>query len=92
MSKTFPELKSRVYKKPKSGDIKTLAKRARAIMKQLDEVKPLYRELDEITLALFGVGDKLRDFGLVVVDNFEEKNTMFKTSAFKRFDLKWTGK
>lgn len=82
-----PKLKqpSRVYAKPK--DVKKLVKRARLIQLQLAEVKPLYGELEEITMALLQVKDKLAKHGVAIVDKFADKNTQFKTVAITRYEL-----
>ena len=58
----------------------------------LDNNKPLYEELDQLVLSLKGrIGtDKEVIFGgkaLTVVDNFSEKNTVFRPCGVKRFDL-----
>jgi hypothetical protein len=63
--------------------------RAQKIQLQLDQVKPLYQELDQITFALVAVKEKLASHGVVIVDNFAEKNTQFKTIGIKRYELKW---
>ncbi len=80
---------SNVYELPGKKNVKKLVERARAISEQLDEVKPLYNELDQITLALSMVKDLLPKHGVTMVDNFSEKNTQFKVASFRRFELKW---
>lgn len=80
---------SNVYEIPNDKNVKKLVKRARAISAQLDEVKPLYNELDQITLALAMVKDKLPKHGVTMVDNFSAKNTQFKVASFRRFELRW---
>lgn len=75
--------------KIKVKDIDKLIDRAKRINKQLSEVKPLYSELEEITMALLTVRDHLERRGVAVVDNFENKNTQFKTVAISRYLLQW---
>lgn len=89
--------KSKVYKKVSAKDIGRLVNRAYAISKQLDEVKPLYNELDEITHALLNVDSlkkegALEKHGVAIVDKFSEKNTVFRTVGIRRFQLNWLRK
>ena len=77
------------YKTPTPKELVLMMDRAKKIQFQLDEVKPLYQELDQITFALLPIKDKISRFGAVIVDNFAEKNTQFKTVGMKRFELKW---
>lgn len=80
-------------KHPKvSKSVSGLVKRAQEIQAQLDTVKPLYSELDEITQALVAVRTGLAKYGVTVVDNFEAKNTVFKATGVKRFELRWGSK
>lgn len=86
--------RSAVYEPPRNGkEIAKLVDRARSIRQQLDEVKPLYHELDEITLALMNAKEALqrhgRQYGVELIDNFAEKNSAFRTVAIRRFELKW---
>lgn len=100
--KSRPKLKkkpkaSKVYKKASDKEIGKLVKRAFLISKQLDEVKPLYHELDEITQALLNVQALKKDgalekYGVAIVDQFNEKNTVFRTVGIKRFQLNWLRK
>ena len=90
-------IKSKVYKKVSNKDVGRLVKRAYAISKQLDEVKPLYNELDQITQALLTVdalkkGNALEHYGVAIVDQFTEKNTVFRTVGIQRFKLNWLRK
>jgi hypothetical protein len=58
-------------------------------------VRPLYSELDAITTALLGVHEdkhavaKLLKLGCVITDNFAEKNTVFRTTGIRRWQLSW---
>lgn len=85
-----------VYTVPTSKDLDKMIRRAVQIQNQLDEVKPLYGELDQITSSLLNasiVSVKLRSHlekqKIVLVDNFAEKNTAFRTVALRRYELKW---
>ncbi len=82
--------------KIKEKDLSKMLVRAEKIQLQLDQVRPLYRELDEITSALFNASlasTKMRAFlekkGVALIDNFADKNTQFKTVAIKRYELRW---
>ena len=89
--RTFPPLHSKVYQPPTPRTVAKMIERAKIISRHLDEVKPLYQELDEITLALANVRNTLHPkHGVVIVDNFKEKNTRFKTVGIRRFEIKWT--
>lgn len=81
--------KSRVYEEPKPKKLSKMVERARAITQQLDEVKPLYHELDEIVAALVAAKEGLSRYGVAIKDNFEVKNTQFKTVAMRRYDIEW---
>lgn len=69
-----------------SGPIEGVVREALTIMQALENVKPLYGRLDELTLALRNV--RLDNYGLAIVDNYAEKNTVFRTTSVKRFELK----
>lgn len=74
-----------------SKKVEALVERAKEIQVYLDSVKPLYAELDEITVELAGQRG-LAKYGCIVVDNFATKNTSYKVAAVKRFELKWGDK
>jgi hypothetical protein len=74
-----------------AANIQTLLTRADAIMTVLENDKPLYEELDNITLQLKALGFEQGAIGtrlLALVDNFAEKNTAFRPCGVKRFELK----
>lgn len=60
--------------------------RAIEIIDTLEETKPLYAELDQITQKLVDAGFS-SEGGLALVDKFEAKNTAWKSAAFRRFEL-----
>jgi len=68
------------------SDVKKLAEEAKKIITKLEAVKPLYSKLDELTLAL--KKEDLSEFKLQVVDNFAEKNVVFRPVGVKRFEIK----
>ena len=62
----------------------------------LDAAKELYREYDKILNTLVEKQPVTKEFRLgqnviQIVDNFE-KNTAWKSTAFRRFDIKVNGK
>lgn len=68
-----------------------LIKRAITIKAQLEMVKPLYRELDEIVAALAASGfssDMVDKRLVILVDNFEDRNTCFRIARVNRYELK----
>lgn len=75
--------------------LKKLINRARDIHGELDKVRPLYSELDAITTALLSLHDdkkackELLRHGCLLVDNFAEKNTVFRNTAIRRFEIRW---
>jgi len=69
-----------------------IIERLATIEMTLNAVKSLYNEKDSLTLELkdlMGVGVELThgDAIIKVVDNFAEKNTVFRTAGVKRFEL-----
>jgi phosphomevalonate kinase len=72
-------------------EIERLVRRAKAINGQIIRVKALYRELDEITTALVPYAEEIPAHGALLVDNFEEKATAWKSVPFRRFELKFGG-
>ena len=77
-------------------DVSAKLQRVLEIKQTLDSVKPLYEELEQITLSLLTDAasihgyNHLQGFGHVftIVDNFQEKNTVYRPAAVKRFELK----
>ncbi len=90
----------KVYSGTQEGKkMDTKAKRANevvnriaAIKDQLELVKPLYEELDDLTEELLEVAEvnqtlKTDDNRLVtLIDNFADKNTVFRSAAVRRFE------
>lgn len=72
--------------------IKTDLARAVEIKAQLESVKPLYEELDAVTMR---ASEALRlsktvdvnGVKVTLIDNFESKNTVFRPVGVKRFEL-----
>lgn len=73
-------------KKLSARKVTELATEAQNILSALEDVKALYSRLDEITMQL--KGQDLSCLGLVVVDNFAEKNVVFRPAGVRRFELK----
>ena len=78
-------------KPSKTKIVQNLVARAAEISLILEDTRPLYRELDDITLKLIELevfhayADGLQ---MTLVDNFAEKNTGFRVARFKRYDIK----
>ena len=73
-------------RKPKQDAIGPLVKEALQVLEALDGAKELYKRMDEITLLL--KGKNLAGTGLEMVDNFSEKNVVFRPAGVRRFELK----
>jgi hypothetical protein len=80
--------------KDETKDVRQIVNRIVELKDALEAVKPFYDEIDELTQELqeiVGVNHNLfADDGRVVsvVDNFSEKNTVFRPVGVKRFDAK----
>lgn len=74
------------------SQLKNLVTRASEIQQILEQVKPLYAELDAITmeLAMHSEGKPFTSAGrqVIIEDNFESKNSSWKSVAIRRFVLK----
>lgn len=76
----------------KRKSVKSLVKRAIEIQTELEKVKPLYSELDQIIQTL--VEREVSEYALGpikvrLIDNFEKKNSCFRAVAIKRYELKY---
>lgn len=76
-------------------NLQALLARAVQIKAQLEAVKPLYDELEQVTLSIVNAhlaagAEATVPTGHVVqvVDNFAGANTVFRPAAVKRFELK----
>lgn len=74
--------------KKQNAQIKKLAKEALEALNRLEEAKAIYKELDRVTEEVLKSGADLKEFGIVLVDNFQDKNKVFKPAAVARFELK----
>lgn len=77
--------------KAKAKAVSDLINRAAEIEDFLLQVKPLYRERDDIIAALVEMGvfqAQHNGFLMNIVDNFLEKNTQFRIARFARFEMK----
>lgn len=75
--------------------VRDIAKRLVELEATLEAVKPLYAERDKLTLELVKLEVKtipltfLEDERMIeVVDNFAEKNTVFRPAGVRRFEVK----
>lgn len=73
-------------KKSDIAKVNRLLKRAEKIQKDLEEVKSLYNERDDIIDGLIKLKFKANK-KFVLIDNFKKKNFAFKTACFNRFTL-----
>lgn len=70
-----------------------IVNRIAAIKTQLEAVKPLYDELDELTAEMGEVAEVNQTLAtndgrfVTLVDNFADKNTVFRPAAVRRFDV-----
>ena len=65
--------------------------KALKIKVQLERMKKLYKQYDDLIFELFMDGFKelkLGNIKVMLVDNFSGKNVAFKTVSIKHFDLK----
>lgn len=71
-----------------SAKIKKLLKAARIYQKEIDQLNALYSEYNEIVNELVELKFKFDDkLGVRLVDNFKNKNVVFRTTSVKRFEL-----
>lgn len=86
IAKTRPTTEAMKMNKRK---VESLAAQAWKILDELERVKPMYARLEELTEALTNAKKAdLKEHGLQIVDNFETKNVVWKSSAVRRFELK----
>lgn len=70
-----------------------IVNRIAEIKNTLESVKPLYDELDELTGELGEVAEVNQTLAtndgrfVTLIDNFADKNTVFRPAAVKRFDV-----
>lgn len=67
-------------------ELTKLAVEAENLMSALSEYKKFYARLDIITQIL--LDQDLSGTGISMIDNFEEKNIVWKSSCIRRFELK----
>lgn len=69
--------------------VSQLASEAAKVIAELESAKALYQKLDSLTDQLNGACPKLlAKHGIQVVDNFASKNSVWKSSCVRRFELK----
>lgn len=76
-------------------EVMKLIKKAIKIQLQLESVKPLYVEMDRITEQLVNANmmeSTIGKYRIYIADNFREKNTAWKSSAFRRYQIKLENK
>lgn len=88
-------MKTKKSKATKKDDqlkaIQALVAEAAQLLEKAESFKATYNRIDEITVKLSLVGNQFEDDDgaiIRIVDNFADKNTAFKTTAIKRFELK----
>lgn len=75
-----------------TNNLNSVLARLAEVQSALDLMKKLYEEKEALTMQLkelVPVGQEVShgDYIFSVVDNFAEKNTVFRPAAVKRFDL-----
>ena len=83
--------------KERGGYTTRLVNRALRVMGEIEELKALYGELDDLTIKLRKQGFISKEIGLdengnmvtlELFDNFANTNTVFNATAVKRFQLR----
>lgn len=75
------------------NEVMGLVERIKDLKDQLEQVKPLYAELDDLIIELgeeVEIGETLKtddDRFVTLIDNFADKNTVFKVAGVRRFDV-----
>lgn len=80
-----------MIKKDKTTNTKDLSigdllKELEKIQKKLEANKKNYERVEQIVMTL--KNQDLSNFGYEVVDNFKEKNVVFRPAGVRRFELK----
>lgn len=81
-------------KKTNAQEIKKLAKEAAALLDKIESMKALYGQLDEITMKLVksaGGAKALKANGIIIVNNFSDKNVVFRPAAVRLLELRKVG-
>jgi len=72
-------------------DEKKILRRIMKLQKEIMEIGPLYKELDDLTERLVKTRRKRFELSTKIearlFDNFAQSNTKFKATAFKRWEL-----
>jgi hypothetical protein len=68
-----------------------LIRKALRLQVKLEAVRPLYTQMDQVTEAL--VNNNITEgtvgrYRIFITDNFRQKNTAWKSSAFRRYEVK----
>lgn len=71
---------------PKAARLKKLIAEAQSILQAIEDIKPLYRRLDEIVDEIQGA--PIHKYGYELIDTFQGKATAWKSTPFRRFELK----
>jgi hypothetical protein len=72
-------------------DIEEMLDRVIELHKQIEGYKKAYSELDTITMKLLELNFKttvFRGHPIMLVDNFKDKNCVFRTTGVRRFEIK----
>lgn len=75
-------------------ELAALLRQAMFIIDRIESNKTLYGQLDEITDKIRAAKIKQKDLkkaGLRIVNNFWEKNVVFRPAAIRHFELKKVG-
>lgn len=73
--------------------VESIINRIEEVKSEIEKMSSLYEELDKLTMQLNGsvaVGEELLTKNgntIILKDNFQDKNTVFRPAAVKRFEV-----
>ena len=75
-------------KKKRPSILQIQIREAICMLDELESIKYLYEQLDNLSIALKYHNEFIKKYGITVVDNFEMKNTFWKSQPIRRYELK----
>ena len=86
----IPKEKPKPQPKPKEkwsdGHVKSLCEETLSLMTQIEGYKAAYSRLDVLSELL--LGQSTQEYGIAVVDNFADKNVVWKPCGVRRYEIK----